>query len=83
MNIRLRVGGCTTDLSFFWGGKKIPKNGRDNIFRSGLEISKVLKFLFGLENICMLLYTTSDYYGKIVGAKGDILAFLKRAPLLK
>ena len=60
------------------------------MFRSGLEISKVLKFFFGLENIWMLLYTTSDYYGRIVGAKGDILAFLKRArvkssknPLLK
>ena len=47
-------------------------NGRDNIFRSGLEISKVLKFFFGLENIWMLLYTTttSDYYGIIAGAKG-------------
>ena len=30
----------------------------------------------GLENICMLLYTTSDYYGIIVGAKGDIVLFL-------
>ena len=47
---------------------------RSNIFRSDQEISKVLTLFFGLENICMLLYTTSDYYGRIVDAKGGILA---------
>ena len=69
------------ELFLRWG--KNPEKGRDNIYRSGLEIFKVLEFLFGLEKFSMILYTTSDYYGKIVGAKGDILAFLKRAPLLK
>ena len=64
------LGGCVTNLSLFEAGKKLNKNVRSNIFRSDQEISKVLKFCFGLENICMLLYTTSDYYGIIAGAKG-------------
>ena len=50
-----------------WG--KIPKK-QDIIYHSVDKRFPKFGIFFGLENICILLYTTSDYYGLIKGQTG-------------
>ena len=54
-------------MSFFWGKRKIPQK-QDIIYHSiEKKFPKFGNLFFGLDNIFLLLYTTSDYYGNTVG----------------